>query len=51
MIVGQVNANFEAAIELPVIGAQDELREVEAVIDTGYNGFLTLPPGLVAELQ
>jgi clan AA aspartic protease len=51
MIVGQVNANFEAAIELSVIGTQGEPREVEAVIDTGYNGFLTLPPELVAELR
>ena len=30
---------------------QRQTREIEAVIDTGYNGFLTLPTATVAELQ
>ena len=50
MIEGVVNANYEAGIILPVLGPSGQTREVEAVIDTGYNGTLTLPPALGAEL-
>ena len=45
-----MNANYEAVITLPVLGPAGQIREVEAVIDTGYNGTLTLPPSLVSEL-
>ena len=31
-------------------GPARQKREVEAVVDTGYNGFLTLPPRLIAAL-
>ena len=50
MIEGVVNANYDAVITLPLLGPAGQTREVEAVIDTGYNDILTLPPGLVAEL-
>ena len=51
MIEGIVNANYEAVITLPLQGSANQVREVEAVIDTGYNGLLTLPPSMVAELS
>ncbi len=50
MIEGLVNAAYEAVVILPLRGQAGEAREIEVVIDTGYNGFLTLPPALVAEL-
>ena len=50
MIEGEVNAAYEAALLLSVQGPEGETREIEAVVDTGYNGFLTLPPVLVSEL-
>ena len=50
MIEGGVNAAYEAVITLPLRGPSGQAREIEAVIDTGYDGFLTLPPALVAEL-
>ena len=50
MIRGAVNAAYEAVVRLTVQGPSDRSREIEAVIDTGYNGFLTLPKAVVAEL-
>ena len=50
MIEGFVNANYEPIISLPVQGPAGQAREIDVVIDTGYNGYLTLPPALVAEL-
>ena len=51
MIEGAVNAAYEAALILTVEGPEGRIRNIEAVVDTGYNGFLTLPPALVAELD
>lgn len=51
MIEGMVNAAYEAALILSVQGPEGQAREIEAVVDTGYNGFLTLPPALVDELD
>lgn len=51
MIEGAVNAAYEAALTLTVKGPEGRAREVDAVVDTGYNGFLTLPPVLVGELD
>ena len=50
MIEGVVNAAYEAVIRLSLRGPLGQVREIDAVIDTGFNGFLTLPPALVAEL-
>ena len=51
MIEGAVNTAYEAALILTVEGPEGRRRSIEAVVDTGYNGFLTLPPALVAELD
>lgn len=50
MISGWVNAFREAIVMVPVRDPQGEARPIEAVIDTGFNGHLTLPPQLIAEL-
>ena len=50
MISGAVNDNLEATIYLVVRGAGGREQEIEAVIDTGFNGFLTLSPALVRQL-
>jgi len=47
MIRGKVNSRFEAAIPPTVLGASDQRHTITAVIDTGYNGFLTLPLSIV----
>ena len=51
MIQGVVNASHEAVIALQLLGPEGRRRDIEAVIDTGYSGFLTLPTELVAELE
>lgn len=50
MIEGIVNADLEAVVTVPVSGPAGQMRIVEAVIDTGYNGLLTLPPPTVRQL-
>ena len=50
MIQGVVNAAYEAVVSLTLQSAEGRTQEIEAVVDTGYTGFLTLPPMLVNEL-
>ena len=50
MIQGFVNANYKPVVSLLLQGPSGPAQEVEAVIDTGFNGYLTLPPALVSEL-
>ena len=50
MIEGFVNANYEPVITLAVQAPSGSARDIEAVVDTGFNGYLTLPPALVSEL-
>ena len=50
MIEGVVNSAREAVLTLPVRGPSGQAQKLDAVIDTGYDGFLTLPLSLVEEL-
>ncbi len=50
MIARVVNADLEAVIHFPVRGPNGQELDIEAIVDTGFNGFLTFPPGLVATL-
>ena len=47
MIQGRVNESYEATVELNLLDATGEDRGIEAIIDTGYNGYLTLPTALI----
>jgi clan AA aspartic protease len=51
MMTGRVTALREATLRLTVIGPDQRQQVVEAVLDTGYNGFLTLPSHIVRPLQ
>ena len=50
MITGVVTVAREAVISLTVRGPNGQEQEIEAVIDTGFDGSLTLPSELIAAL-
>ena len=51
MITGRVTAQREAMVRLVVLDMAQQPHDVDAVIDTGFNGFLTLPRAMVHTLQ
>jgi clan AA aspartic protease len=50
MITGVVNADLEACVQLTVRGPDGRSRRIKAIIDTGFDGWLSLPSALIAEL-
>ena len=50
MIEGVVNAAREPVVTLAIQGPSGQSREVEAVITTGFTGFLTVTTEMVTEL-
>lgn len=50
MIAGTVNADLEAIVPLVVLGPAGQQEPVDAVLDTGFNGYVALPPERVASL-
>jgi clan AA aspartic protease len=51
MITGIVNADFEPIIPLSVCGSDGKIYTQDAIVDTGFNGWLSLPPSLIAQLN
>ncbi|MCS3705917.1 putative aspartyl protease [Salinibacter ruber] len=49
-LIGRVTADREARIPLRVRSGEGTERDVDAVIDTGFNGVLGLPTRLIEEL-
>jgi len=49
MMQGRVNQRYEATIGVAVI-SNESTQMVDAVIDTGFSGFLTLPSDMIATL-
>ena len=50
MITGTVNSVIEGRLRITVRGPHGQRRRISAVIDTGFNGGLTLPPDVIADL-
>ena len=46
-----MNARLEAVVTLRLLGPGGQAREVDLLVDTGFNGYLILPPTLVADLD
>ena len=51
MINGQVTPDREAVIRLTLRGPSGQEVEVDAVLDTGFTEYLSLPPAVVRTLQ
>src|SRR5438552_3142187 len=50
MITGVVNGQLEATVQLVIHDATGQAQDVEVVVDTAYNGSLTIPPAQVTAL-
>jgi len=50
MITGVVRKQ-EALIRLEIFGPDGRSQEIDALVDTGYNGWPTLPSSLIATLK
>jgi clan AA aspartic protease len=50
MMQGTVNQNCEATLSV-VVRSIDIMQNVNAVIDTGFSGFLTLPSSIITALD
>ena len=51
MITGVVTNDRQAVIHLTVRGPAGQEQEIEAIIDTGFDGWLSLPSSLVATVD
>jgi len=51
MLTGRVTSENEAVLVVEVHGFEGQTARIEAAIDTGYNGLLTLPSSLIRELE
>lgn len=49
-MIGSVNDVLEATLRVTVEDIGGHTREIDALVDTGFNGFLTLPSELIATL-
>jgi len=51
MITGLVNAEFDPIIPLSIRSADGQVFMQDAIVDTGFNGWLSLPPDAIAQLN
>jgi clan AA aspartic protease len=51
MITGVVTADHQAIIRLSVRGPTGQEQEIDAIIDTGFDGWLSLPSSLIVLLS
>ncbi len=51
MITGHINSKLEAIIALTILAKDGETKEFEALVDTGYTEFITLPQSILTELN
>jgi clan AA aspartic protease len=50
MLTGRVNTSLQPWVAIEVMGADGQFRSIEFVLDTGFNGTLTLPLDAIRRL-
>ncbi len=50
MIEGTVTGNQQALVTIEVIGGNDSSLSLDAMVDTGFGGYLTLPADAIRQL-
>ena len=50
MIIGSINDNGDPTIPIRVLDANGHVHRIVAVVDTGFNGYLSLLPHQIREL-
>ncbi len=50
MMTGTVTAKREAVLRIAVLATTGQTYDYDAMIDTGYNGYFTLAPDVIAAL-
>jgi clan AA aspartic protease len=50
MITGHIDENLEARVKIQLV-CEDNIVDVEFLVDTGFNGYLAVPPSLVTRLD
>jgi clan AA aspartic protease len=51
MITGIVNDEFEPIISISLYDSEGNVYTQDAIVDTGFNGWLSLPPDLISQLN
>jgi clan AA aspartic protease len=51
MITGFVNVEFEPIVPLSIRRTDGKIFTQDAIVDTGFNGWLSLPPDLITQLN
>jgi clan AA aspartic protease len=51
MMEGVVNLRREATLTVVVSNSNRQLKAIDTVIDTGFNGFLSLPSAIITALN
>lgn len=47
MIYGNINGNWELVVPMQILDGNEHVRRYEAVLDTGFDGALSLPRHLI----
>jgi clan AA aspartic protease len=51
MITGKINDGREAIIRLTLYGPSGRQEHVDALVDTGFDGWISLPPSIIFRLH
>ena len=51
MLSGRVDFNLEAVVPIEVVGRNGQHYSTEAVLDTGFDGYLSLPADIIHRLM